>query len=169
MKKVLSYILVICLMAGMTPFVFDAEAVYADQNNAVAIMSFASNSSSLVAMLTDDVYYINDDAGAFTTVGADADNYNSYFDGTENRLVLKDAVITAGALAIVANRDTIIELNGNNYIESYVFGVDDENNNDTSLIITGSGVLEVHALKHPTGMVNNTGGVAVRRNLIIGG
>ncbi len=169
MKKVLSYILVICLMAGMTPFVFDAEAVYADQNNAVAIMSFASNSPSLVAMLTDDVYYINDDAGAFTTVGADAENYNSYFDGTENRLVLKDAVITAGALAIVANRDTIIELNGNNYIESYVFGIDDENNSDSSLIITGSGVLEVHALKHPTGMVNNTGGVAVRRNLIIGG
>ncbi len=169
MKKVLSYILVICLMAGMTPFVFDAEAVYADQNNAVAIMSFASNSPSLVAMLIDDVYYINDDAGAFTTVGADADNYNSYFDGTENRLVLKDAVITAGALAIVANRDTIIELNGNNYIESYVFGIDDENNSDSSLIITGSGVLEVHALKHPTGIVNNTGGVAVRRNLIIGG
>lgn len=169
MKKVLSYVLIICMMIGMVPFVFDGGYVHADQYNMIAILSYAGNQPSSVAMLNDDVYYINDDAGAFTMVGADADNYNSYFDGTENRLVLKDAVITAGALAVVANRDTIIELYGDNYIESYVFGIDDENNNDTSLIITGSGVLEVHALKHPTGMVNNTGGVAVRRNLIIGG
>ncbi len=158
MKRAISYVLTLAMLICMVPYFLNGGNAYATVTEGIVV----DNTS-----ISSGTYYINNGTGSITSAGADADNYNLYFISEENKILLRNAVITAGSLAIISNSDTVIELSGENYISAPTFPIQDGGDTGTDLIITGSGMLKVSASGKVGG--NQSAGIATQRNVIIGG
>ena len=168
-KRAISLFTVICMLACMMPFM---QPVNYDS---FAGTYMVTDMVSGAVPLSGEGYYLDDGNGSITAEGASSENYDMYFNPTENKIVFNGVNLRRVIMLqeTEAGKDFTIEVHGDNSVTFKTLAIGrayTASGSDGRLIINGDGTLDI-SLTSEAAILDRTEFAALQStgDIIIGG